>query len=302
MWERFREGRKIASPPRRAGRGRHRKPTPSTWWVFRPLFILSGCRLCSPPTWGHRDGALSLPVWRRTCGVSVEGWGMQVEWFCRRKWARRLKQKRAPGWHVEERGWVWQPRGWWKADPPAQGWDTLRELHSAWTQAAEVTTAFGSSSEGVMCFGRVCHLTVLGTHVYSPIPWEASGVATPGPAFGTMRSTGCCTPQLLFWTLLRFDFKISVLMVSQDGLWMITVASACIWHSYHPDWVACSLALSREALTPGLSRGLGWSELHFFQQHKILVSVYKSWLCASYRKVFSSSPSPYHLASLHPAL
>ena len=240
-------------------------------------------------------------MWGVSGGVRDAG-GVGVWRFCRRKGARRLKEKWAPGWHVEERCWVWQPRGWWKADPPAQGWDNLRELHPAWTQAAEVTIAFGSSSEGVMCFGGVYHLTVLGTHVYSPIPWEASGVATPGPAFGTMRSTGCCTPQLLFWTLLRFDFKISILMVSHDGLWMITVPSARVWHSYHPDWVASSLALSREALTPGLSRGLGWSELHFFQQHKILVSVYKSWLCASYRKAFSSSPSPYHLASLHPAL
>lgn len=227
MWERFREGRKIASLPRRAGRGRHRKPTPSTWWVFRPLFILLDCRLYSPPTCGRRDGALSLPVGRCVCvcggGVSG-GWGMQVEWV---HGEDSVAGNGPGGWKRNEpQDGIWrkgaecgQPRVWWKG-PTCSGMGQP-QLHPAWTQTAEVTTAFGSNSEGVMCFGGVCHLTVLGAHIYSPIPWEASRAATPSPAFGTMRSTGCCTSQLLFWRLLRFDFKISILMIPRDGLWMI---------------------------------------------------------------------------------
>lgn len=70
------------------------------------------------------------------------------------------------------------------------------------TQTAEVTTAFGEHPKGVMFFGGVCHLTVLGVHIYSPIP-EASRAATPSPAFGPMRSYRLLHPTTSFLKIIK---------------------------------------------------------------------------------------------------
>lgn len=112
MWGRFREGRKIALLPRRADRGRHRKPTPCTWWVFRHFFILLSFRLCLFPSMGAWTIALNLPAWG--CGCGGRKWRSEG---CGVSWGRRLPYEWIEKILAEN-----EPEGWKSLPDSWEGW------------------------------------------------------------------------------------------------------------------------------------------------------------------------------------